>query len=270
MNNLNEKLSLQEEQELEFQILLNVDAFCKSNNIKYSLYAGTMLGAIRHKGFIPWDDDIDILMTRENYNKFISTYKSNENYSLVNYSNNPDCTGILFSKIFDNNTDAEEPNTKKIPGEGVWLDIFPFDFVSDNKFKRKITAFHFMLISKIIYSRTTKHNSFAYKILKLLFFWKTNKSLYTSLDKYSKKVKPSNFVKDLTMINGRDFIRDKKFPASLFLEYAEVEFMNFKFPCLKQFKEVLTIEFGDYMTLPPINQRYSHSMEAYRKNKKNT
>jgi lipopolysaccharide cholinephosphotransferase len=263
----NKKLSLKEEQELEFRILLHFDSFCKSNSINYSLYAGTMLGAVRHKGFIPWDDDIDVLMTRENYNKFLSLYKSGNSYSLINYSKSKRCTSILFSKIFDNNTVAEEPNVKMIPGEGVWLDIFPIDYISNNKLKRFFTNLHFFLVDKLIYARSAKKPTLPYQLLKTFAFWKTNKSLLTSLDKYSCKAKKSNYLKNLTMIRGGEIKNDKKFPASYFSQYSMLEFCGHNFQCLTQYDQMLKIEYGDYMTLPPANERYSHSMNAYLKDR---
>ncbi|MFA6756049.1 MAG: LicD family protein [Bacilli bacterium] len=263
------ELTLKEIQEIELGILIEFDNFCKSNNIKYSLYGGTLLGAVRHKGFIPWDDDIDVLMTRNNYDKFINTYKSNKRYTLINYGNNKGCTNISFSKIFDNNTDAEEDNAKKIPGEGVWLDIFPFDYLSNNKFKRKLTNLHFLFIDKLIYARAAKHPSLLYKLLRTLFFWKTNKRLLTSLDKYSHKVKESNYLQNLSMVYIKDLKKDNKFPSYLFNEYTTIEFCGYTFPCMSKYSDMLRLEYGDYMKLPPINERHSHSMTAYKKENTN-
>ena len=83
------------------EILDDFDTFCKESNIEYSLAYGTLLGAVRHKGFIPWDDDLDVMMTRENYNKFLSLFKNDEKYTLqkeqVDYP-------LYFSKLRKNKT----------------------------------------------------------------------------------------------------------------------------------------------------------------------
>jgi lipopolysaccharide cholinephosphotransferase len=250
-NNNNQKLTLKEEQSCELKILIFFDAFCKQNNIRYSLYAGTMLGAIRHKGFIPWDDDIDVILTRENYNKFISTFNSTKQYLLVNYSRNKKCTGILFSKIFDTTTVAVEKKTKPLPNEGVWLDIFPLDYVPNNAFKRKQVNLHFYFVAKLIWARSAKKPSFLYFALKIFFFWS--------------KAQKSDYFKDLTMINLKQFKSDSKFPAFLFNDYITVEFEGHYFSCFKEYDRILKIHFGDYMTLPPIEQRHTHSMDAFLK-----
>lgn len=117
------------------EILNDFDSFCRSNNIQYSLAYGTVLGAVRHKGFIPWDDDLDVMMTRENYNKFLWLYKDNEKYTLqkeqIDYP-------LYFSKLRKNETTFIE-NIKyrkkwKNIHQGIYIDIFPEDKVAKNKF----------------------------------------------------------------------------------------------------------------------------------------
>lgn len=259
------ELTLKQVQSHELEILVFFDAFCKENNIEYSLYAGTMLGAIRHNGFIPWDDDVDVILTRDNYNKFTSAFSSTKRYSLVNYSTNKDCKRILFSKIFDTTTKATESNIKPLPNEGVWLDIFPLDFVPNSSLKRKSLNFRFCLISKLLLARSTKRPNAFYCFLKVLFFWKTNKSLLESLNKYSGKAKKSNFVNDLTMINFKKLSEDFKFKSSLFQNYIEVEFEGRFFSCFSEYDKILKIQYGNYLVLPPVSQRHTHSMNAYLK-----
>lgn len=125
-------LTLQELQQFSLDILKDVAGFCEKNNIRYSLGYGTMLGAVRHKGFIPWDDDVDIMMPREDYERFRTIYKS-KLYSFIDSRNTPDCY-IAFGRVCDTKKTLASsciPWVKK--DVGVWIDIFPVDRVPDDK-----------------------------------------------------------------------------------------------------------------------------------------
>ena len=108
---MKKKLSLDEIKSNSLQILKLVHDFCVANNIKYSLAYGTLLGAVRHKGYIPWDDDIDIMMTRPEYERFCNTFKM-KGLSLHRHQNDPDCY-ILFARVCD----EEKPCPQKILGD---------------------------------------------------------------------------------------------------------------------------------------------------------
>lgn len=137
------------------EILDDFDSFCRSNDIQYSLAYGTVLGAVRHKGFIPWDDDLDVMMTRENYNKFLTLFKNNEKYTLqAEQKDYP----LYFSKLRKNGTTFIE-NIKyrkkwRNIHQGVYIDIFPLDKVSTNKTESKLqTIFSNILISQMLFLR---------------------------------------------------------------------------------------------------------------------
>ncbi len=134
-----EKQDLKLLHEKLLEIVSDIDIFCRNNNIDYVLSSGNVIGAIRHKGFIPWDDDLDIEMTRENYDKFLLLFKNNEKYYLqkdtIDYP-------MQFSKLRANNTTFIEdiPYRKKFRKmhQGIYIDIFPVDKVSKNKIKAKM------------------------------------------------------------------------------------------------------------------------------------
>lgn len=138
-----------------FEMLNDFDIFCRENNIEYSLAYGTLLGAVRHKGFIPWDDDLDVMMTRENYKKFLSLFSNNEKYTLqkeqVDYP-------LYFSKLRKNKTAFIENIKYRKPyrniHQGIFIDIFPADKVSKNPISRFIqTIFSNILISQALFLR---------------------------------------------------------------------------------------------------------------------
>ena len=126
------ELSLEEVKKIGFDMLVKFDKICRENGIKYSLAYGTLLGAIRHKGFIPWDDDIDIMMSRNEYEKFLSVWKDDE-YKLLTLQKGSEFWP-LFSRITNPLTHLVP---KKICNHGVWLAVIPYDNIPDDLAQRK-------------------------------------------------------------------------------------------------------------------------------------
>ena len=126
------KIELKEVQQLEFEILRYVAKFCDENDIKYYLGYGALIGAIRHKGFIPWDDDIDILMPRVDYEKFINLFKSNNKFDIVNFNLNKHC--LYFHTLVMNNKTLIKPRgaSEGCDYGGVYIDIDPIDNIPND------------------------------------------------------------------------------------------------------------------------------------------
>ena len=128
------ELSLKELQGCCLEILKDVDAFCRTNEINYSLAYGSLLGAVRHKGFIPWDDDLDIVMPRKDYERFCREYRSG-NFRLICQDNTPDCF-IPFARVTDfTRTESRTyaPWMGSMQNPGVWIDVFPLDYAPDDE-----------------------------------------------------------------------------------------------------------------------------------------
>ena len=148
--------TLRQLQLVELKILLEIKRICELANINYFLIGGTLLGAVRHGGFIPWDDDIDIGMLRDDYNRFLDVFPqlSNKEYTLGTYNTD---RGHVFSfgKIRLNGTQFREPRNEHIlDNQGIYVDIFPYDNTPDSKIVRR---FHHILLALLETTVTRKY-----------------------------------------------------------------------------------------------------------------
>ncbi len=171
------RLTLDEIKSIELDILVEFDAFCKKNNLKYFLSSGTLLGAVRHNGFIPWDDDIDVCMPRKDYEKFYELTRYNpvkKNLITSTYRKclNKNC--IAFIKLINIDTRVS-PGPKVIGGiDGLWIDIVPVDYCKKDdavflkKYKNAFKKYNF-LRTRIIYKENTR-NMLSFIIKKCLQF----------------------------------------------------------------------------------------------------
>lgn len=256
-------------------MLKKTDEYLRKNNIKYSIMSGTLLGAIRHGGFIPWDDDIDIAILREDYDKLVSILKNDNLISenLVASGFEIDKTEMPFIKIYNNSIfvhdDLKNTNSK------LWIDIFPFDYIP-NKFseifKLKCYFYQKMYQKKLesINYYSTEHiqkkgvikylNKFAVFIAN---YFNIN-YLADKLINYSKKykTKKGKFVQDLTW-------GTKSVSSSIFDSIVDYKFENIHVKGFKDFDLYLKTIYGDYMKIPPVEMRENHGIEAWKeKNEK--
>ncbi len=125
-------------QSIVYEILCEIDSFCRENDIKYFLSGGTCLGAVRHHGFIPWDDDGDVMMPRDDYEKFIRLFeaKTTSRFRICTLDNDKNCN-LSYARVWDPNTRVIH-KTVYSPDIGVSVDVFPIDGVSDAAWKRKV------------------------------------------------------------------------------------------------------------------------------------
>lgn len=246
-------------------ILINIDNFCRNHSICYSVAYGTLIGAIRHKGFIPWDDDIDIIMKREDYEKFMCSY-NDPYYELIKENNVPN---HLHSRVADPSLRLEFTNSlraNKIYKSGVWVDVFPIDKVPEDtneywKVKKRIRQ-----LFLIICASEVKGYNWIQNIAHLLLFPFTG-ILTRIAQKEAKKYNGSN-----SNMGGALCVWHKNFPPfplSYMDEYVDVEFEGHSFKAIKQYDAFLRSVYGDYMQLPPENQRIAHHFyKAFRRSEK--
>lgn len=251
---------------LQLDILKAVDHFCNDSGIKYSLAFGTLLGAVRHEGFIPWDDDIDIMMPREDYNKFIKSF-GNERYSIADHSYNKKYV-IPYAKVIDNSTILYEDSRMDEP-IGVNIDVFPLDACPPQNeernwyIKKRITDYIFTLrILKIDRGRNIFKNLLII-IGRLMFFMISLSKLCEWMQALATKYEGENTGRTGVIIPSNSSIRRMN-PSSMYASYKKIKFENFEFNSIIEADKYLTIEYGDYMQLPPEEKRISHhGFKAY-------
>ena len=257
------EISTEELKAIQLSILDDVAHFCDAHGIRYSLAYGTLLGAVRHGGYIPWDDDIDLFMPRPDYDLFLSTYTSCDN-EVIDLSKKEDCIE-MFGKVCRKNTIMEDTtNSRKL--WGIYIDIFPVDGLPEGKaqsFYDAATA-KWNQIPRVcpFYRSMTKHRGiwfFKYVLKKVLFFKYGNvltiKSslsiMLKSGDYYNSKLAGCYFGDA-----GRDEFMDK----TIFEEYCMLPFEGKRFSAPAQYDKYLKNLFGDYMQLPPPEERVSHHL----------
>lgn len=258
MNNIDEKLP--QVKKVELEILTVVHNFCKENNLKYTLAYGTLLGAVRHKGFIPWDDDIDIWMPREDYEKFIELWSKTpvDGYILQNPYIEPDFTQN-FTKIRKDNTTFLESEKEKEYSfhKGIFIDIFPLDRVASTKFKgkmQKLDAIFMMLFTRKYIPPNEKGLK---KIISKLALSIVPKSKYDSIKyKLDKSIsKKSSKDGGYKYFGSMLSLSKEAYSSNMFKNMEELLFENRKFMVTAIYEEVLTKFYGDYMELPPVEER---------------
>lgn len=258
-----DKYILREVQLKQLDIALEVKRICDKHDIKYFLDAGTLLGAIRHEGFIPWDDDLDIGMTRENYDKFveIAPVEIGGDYFIQNWETDKNFA-LPYCKVRADKTKYIEKNSVKVDAHnGIFIDIFPYDNVPDDIKKRKSQS---IIIKSLFRLNLVKHKYTPWreddKLAKLIYKSLNIMSLFIPAKCLKKlfdiQVKKYNKVecKNLIVTDG-DYSSNFILPKSLFDELENVLFENNTFNGPKNFHEYLTSVYGDYMTLPSENER---------------
>ena len=264
------ELSLDELKEIELDILKKFDAFCKENNIKYYLSHGTLLGAIRYKKFIPWDDDVDLLIPREDYDRMLSLFKDDDRYQLFAFEKNENYR-YPFAKLCDMTTRKVETDCNNGVELGVDIDLFPLDAWDDDLKKAQKEVGYIkrnmalLLLTKI--KRPLDSNPLKRLIKRvIMLFCKMVGSKY-----YIQKILKASHRKEQ---KGNNYLGCKAWcvygergiiPARVFAEATNVEFEGLCFPAPSDYDTYLTCLYGDYLPEPPKEkQKTHHTFKAYR------
>lgn len=251
-------------------MLFEVDAFLSQHNLQYTIYGGTLLGAVRHQGFIPWDDDIDLGMLRPEYEKLIEILHS-ENIiggSLLGVGYEMGEGDWPFLKIVNPEIFVDEDNTGI--SKNLWIDIFPVD-AAPNHFKKLYFFYLYYFLRRIFFSMRADIFGIKFEQNSNIF-----KSVYNCLIRLiGKHMKNEKVVhayvaacKRYNISNAKYYSENvwgtRQFPRGIFDEYVKYSFEDLQVTGIKRSDEYLQILYGDYMKVPPENKRLNHKVIAWR------
>lgn len=251
-------VSLESKKEILLSIMDSIHSFCVSKGIKYSLMYGSLLGAVRHGGFIPWDDDIDIVMNRNDYERFIAEYPlSQNNYPLINYKTNK-AFHLPFSKVFDKQTVLIENVWNPVP-IGACVDVFPMDFCGNTAkecaaIDRKCRLYR--IINSVQSTKLSGKRFFLKNLIILASRLISRRFLNKRIDHLAKTIRDdSDYSAVLVLMTYKDkeFLKTEKL-----IDFIPMDFEGHKYLGFKNYDYVLSALYSDYMKLPPVAERKTH------------
>lgn len=261
-------ISREECRQIQIGILQYIHDICEKHGLQYYMSGGTLLGAIRHKGFIPWDDDIDVMLFREDYDKLVQLVKEDShNYWMTIVDHNNDGYFYPFAKIVDDRTVAKMEDN--VTDHGIWVDLFPLDSIPDDdklraKFLKKCQFLRSIVVSMTtdfsplpLFDKKTIVKRFLWLIAKIIghknVFYYTKKyiSKYNGIDSKYVSCTYSPYVTHEYML------RTEVAPAVL------LDFEDKKFYSTKAWDHYLKNLYGDYMKMPPVEKQKNHSIIAW-------
>lgn len=261
-----QEISLDEKKKIMLNMLAFLHGVCENHEINYFLWDGSLLGAIRHKGFIPWDDDIDIAMRRQDYEKFIKIFSNeyiNEKYELLHIGNTQGYY-LSFAKLVDKSTILIEEVENPIE-MGVYLDIFPLDNLGNNyeeakKFLNKIRRLTKLLLLKNLTSNRKRsfYKNIIIKAGKIIAGLIEREKLILYINNICKKnslVQSDRYVGNaVASTYGERDIMKKEWIENTIL----VPFETLKVFVPEEYDAILSHEYGEYMKFPPEDKRITH------------
>lgn len=256
------KEQLRQLQMTQLEMLVEVDRICKKCNIHYNIIAGTLLGAIRHGGYIPWDDDADVALLRPEYEKFRKACKTELDTTRFIFQDHRNTKGYRwgYGKLRRKNTLFLREYQEHMPYmQGVFIDIFPLDGVPDNYFLRSLKNFECFCVRKILWS----------KVGKIAEKNPCKKQVYRLLDKIPEKEVFKYYHDMIRKANRKKtrMVRILMFPTpndewgyyrNWYERSVDTVFEGKVFQGIRDYDSYLSFKFGDYMELPPAEKRKVH------------
>jgi lipopolysaccharide cholinephosphotransferase len=256
------KQQLRKLQMIQLEMLIEVDRICKKCEIKYNIIAGTLLGAVRHGGYIPWDDDADVAFLRPEYEKFRKACKTELDKDRFYFQDHRNTKGYRwgYGKIRRKNTLFLRENQEHMPYEqGIFIDIFPLDGVPDNYLARSLKNFECFCIRKILWSKVGK--------IAEKNFWK--RQIYKLFDKIPEQKIFEYYHRMIWCCNKKKtrMVRILMFPTPnnewgyyrcWYENSTDIEFEGYLLKGIKDYDSYLRFKFGNYMEFPSFQERKLH------------
>lgn len=257
------EIGKEELKRIQIEILDNVAAFCQRHNLRYYLAYGTLLGAVRHKGYIPWDDDIDIHMPRPDYEKFLELYNSDNSKNRAVSHEIDNNYRVAFAKVYRKGTLVKEFHFKQ-DIFGVYIDIFPLDGLKDEKQAQQCGEIRrFMHVKNSIFTNSMT----AMRKMRLAL----TKAILSPISLRSLQKKIKSIATQCSYDNcGRVYSSHSRlaareiFPRTIFDSYKMVPFEGKEYRAPIDCDCYLKALYGKYMELPPKEKQIStHNSQAY-------
>lgn len=266
-------LTLQQTQEALFGLLVVFADFCDEHEIRYSLTGGTLLGAVRHRGFIPWDDDVDVMVPRPDYERLRAlSSEAPDGYDLSEEWH--DCElgrfRFPFAKFVDRSFRAQEPSWEGVFDEYLWLDVFPVDaFPPDKEQCRKFRAHQRNLIRLASYmsvggSSLSGAKGLTKRCIRTVLrpFWSPER-LYERIRENARRYEGKGY----STCSLLSWVGDSAYPMLEFADFdnlIDLDFSERRFKAISNWDGFLGDLYGDYMQLPPENERHAHGAMVWR------
>lgn len=263
------KIELQEIKKIELDMIRYLDDICKKNDIHYYMVGGTLLGAVRHKGFIPWDDDIDIAMPRQDFKKLKEVFNNNQSYYKLQFYDNTEEYGYPSPKLVDTRTtliDYKLGNGKE--ESSIFIDIFLYDGMGRTFLDAKMRYYFLKIFKRAVFlsRRNFKMETFFKTIIFALPWLICN---IVGVDKLNQiynflAARKDFYTEQIVACAAGRYGKSELFYRDVFEKTIDLQFEDIYLPAPIKYREYLTNLYGDYMKLPPEDKRISnHTSEAW-------
>jgi lipopolysaccharide cholinephosphotransferase len=270
------KLTQEEIKKHELDILLELQRVCDAHGIKFYLAYGTLLGAVRHGGFIPWDDDVDVIMSRPDYNRLIQICHEGQAfhkpYQMI--CGDDGSLYLPYMKITDTSTKVSEEYLNDQADQCLWVDVFPMDGITSDgeeieKILKKGRIYRRLLFWNFV-RLDYKGTSLPRRIAKILG---VGIAKLVGAERCKRKIldlakrtpyDQAEYVLDVVADEHRCMaVHGKAIPKSMYEESMVISFEGYSFYAMKDYDYYLKFYYGDYMKLPPEKERIGHEMNVY-------
>lgn len=261
---------LRELQLKQLDMLVYFRDFCEKNNLTFYLIGGALIGALRNGGFVPWDDDVDVMLPREDYEKLYKLWHeqgADGRFRLLKTDKDM-FTGNIFMTVTDTNYTMVKTNQTEVDiPHGLVLDVFPLDVCPDSRFARKMQYVWTMLYSLFLAQVVPeKHGGIvgagSKALLSIFRGKKLREKIWRTAEKHMIKYRLDKNKCVTELCSGPHWMKIE-YPKHIYSGVDYVTFEGIKMPCMSGYDEYLRMVFGDYMQLPPVEDRVPHHDIAY-------